>query len=123
MSRDGVITATSVMIFALFMLAVGFFAGRQMAPRPLGAVSDLLLQIDSLQLAADSLAALAEGHADESNFWRIQAQVTNQLLVDNAAALDSFNRLNPQRYAQRMFIAGAAAAELDSFFAARYPSR
>jgi hypothetical protein len=125
MSSESLIGAVWVFLFTALMIIAGFYIGRHTArvDASRGSLPELIAAYDSLQLLADSLAAAADGHQAEALFWRIQSEITNDLLAANAAAIDSFNRLTLQRHAQRAFIAGAAVTELDSFFAARYPSR
>ncbi len=125
-SKDTLITVASIMFFSLLMLAIGFAAGwrkAQVDQRPSATLQQLQAEADSLEALSDSLVVALESSKEESVFWQLQTQITNELLANNQAAIDSFNRLNPQRHAQRNKMAVAAAAQLDSFFAARYTAR
>ncbi len=123
MSKDSLITAGGILLYTLMLLAIGFAAGHRKAKvdaAPPVDIEALHAEMDRLQHKSDSLVVAIEASQEEAFFWQMQVHITNELLANSQAAIDSFNRLTPQRNAQRNKMAVAGAAQLDSFFAARY---
>lgn len=128
MNKDLFITAMrgGIVLYTLMLLAIGFAAGYRKAKvdaAPLVDIEALHAEMDRLQHKSDSLVVAIEASQEEAFFWQLQVHVTNELLAQSQLAIDSFNRLTPQRNAQRNKMAVAGAAELDSFFATRYQPR
>lgn len=114
--------ALFVFLITCLLLLAGFYVGYRHGHKPVpGHVLQLLNEIDQHQLAIDSLEQLAQSWRDEAIFWQVQVDVTNELLERNADSLQAFYSQQNQRDAQRNKMLGAGAAELDSFFGARYP--